>query len=106
MELRHDACRDESRDRHHRSWKPLSDEMSATGKPRITAVTNTFIPTKTLRKSGTESKPPESAATPRTYSYRSLPALVAVATQEALRPFSSVKNVAGSMTTRATYHHP
>src|SRR5213080_2342086 len=27
MELRHDACRNESRDRHYRRWKPLFDEM-------------------------------------------------------------------------------
>ena len=45
-------------------------------------MTNTFIPTKALRKSGTEWKPPGSAATPRSYplSQRSLPAAVAVAT--------------------------
>jgi hypothetical protein len=47
----------------------------------------------TLRKSRTERKPPESAATLRTYplSARSLPAVAG--------RFSSVKNVAGSMTT-------
>ena len=28
MELRHDARRNESRDRHHRGWKPFSVEMS------------------------------------------------------------------------------
>jgi hypothetical protein len=27
MELRHDACHNESRDRHHRRWKPFSDEV-------------------------------------------------------------------------------
>ena len=27
MELRHDACRNESRDRHYRRWKSLFDEM-------------------------------------------------------------------------------
>src|SRR5439155_1934087 len=27
MELRHNACHNESRDRHHRRWKPLSTEM-------------------------------------------------------------------------------
>ena len=28
MELRHDACRNESRDRHYRRWKRVSVEMS------------------------------------------------------------------------------
>ena len=28
MELRHDACRNEPRDRHHRRWKFLCDEVS------------------------------------------------------------------------------
>ena len=28
MELRHDACHNESRDRHHRRWESVSVEMS------------------------------------------------------------------------------
>jgi len=28
MELRHDACHNESRDRHHRRWESVSIEMS------------------------------------------------------------------------------
>jgi hypothetical protein len=28
MELRHDACRNESRNRHYGRWQPFSDEMS------------------------------------------------------------------------------
>ncbi len=40
MELRHDARSNESRDRHHRRWEPLSVEMihnvrAFTARPRI-----------------------------------------------------------------------